>query len=118
MTRTRVEKTPPKIQRLALAAFLRARRAHLSPALFGLKPGTRRRTPGLTREEAAAQCGMSATWYTWIEQAREVSISPQALARLAEAFRLSRAERAYLFDLANKRDPAIEAGGDEPNLPP
>jgi transcriptional regulator with XRE-family HTH domain len=81
--------------------------------MFGLAPGSRRRTPGLTREEAAQQCGMSTTWYTWIEQARDVSISPQALSRLARAFRLSRAERAYLFDLANKRDPDALAGSDE-----
>lgn len=106
-------KSPPEAQRVALAAFLRARRAHLTPAMFGLPAGTRRRTPGLTREEAARQCGMSATWYTWIEQAREVSISPQALARLARAFQLTRAERAYLFDLANKRDPEGDGGAEE-----
>lgn len=104
-----VGKSPPEAQRVALAAFLRARRAHLTPAMFGLPSGSRRRTPGLTREEAAQQCGMSATWYTWIEQAREVSVSPQALVRLARAFRLTRAERAYLFDLANKRDPEAES---------
>jgi transcriptional regulator with XRE-family HTH domain len=110
-------KSPPEAQRAALAAFLRARRAHLSPAMFGLAPGSRRRTPGLTREEAAQQCGMSTTWYTWIEQARDVSVSPQALVRLARAFRLSRAERAYLFDLANKRDPDAPSGGDDGELP-
>ncbi|VVD84995.1 transcriptional regulator [Pandoraea commovens] len=65
----------------------------------------RRRTPGLRREEVAQLCGLSSTWYTWIEQAREVSISAGALAAVASALRLSRAERAYLFDLAGKRDP-------------
>jgi transcriptional regulator with XRE-family HTH domain len=111
-------KSPPEAQRVALAAFLRARRAHLTPAMLGLPPGTRRRTPGLTREEAAQQCGMSATWYTWIEQAREVSISPQALVRLARAFRLTKAERAYLFDLANKRDPEADSGVEDLAPPP
>lgn len=114
---TSAGKSPPEAQRAALAAFLRARRAHLSPVLFGLAPGTRRRTPGLTREEAAQQCGMSATWYTWIEQGRDVSVSPQALARLARAFKLNRAERAYLFDLANKRDPDIDSDNDEREPP-
>ena len=118
MTLISAGKSPPEAQRVALAAFLRARRAQLTPAMFGLAAGMRRRTPGLTREEAAQQCGMSATWYTWIEQAREVSISPQALVRLARAFRLTRAERAYLFDLANKRDPDSESGGDALAVPP
>jgi len=59
----------------------------------------------LRREEVAQLCGLSATWYTWIEQARDVSVSPTALARLAGVLRLGRAERAYLFELAGKRDP-------------
>ena len=53
----------------------------------------------------AQRCGLSATWYTWIEQGRDVSASPTALARLADALQLDRAERAYLFELAAKRDP-------------
>jgi hypothetical protein len=48
---------------------------------------------------------MSATWYTWIEQGRDVSVSPSALARLARVFNLSSAERAYLFGLTGKADP-------------
>ncbi len=78
----------------------------------------RRRTPGLTREEAAQLSGISATWYTWIEQGRDVSISPAALARLARAFRLTRAERAYLFDLADKRDPDAHHDAEDSDLPP
>ena len=66
----------------------------------------RRRTPGLRREEIAQLAGLSTTWYTWIEQGREVSVSPAALARLAKTLQLSPAERIYLFDLAGKRDPA------------
>ena len=75
------------------------------PAASGLPAGRRRRTPGLRREEVAQLCGLSVTWYTWIEQGREISLSPAALARLAAALRLDRAERAYLFELAGKRDP-------------
>ncbi|HEX4571127.1 MAG TPA: helix-turn-helix transcriptional regulator, partial [Dongiaceae bacterium] len=65
-----------------------------------------RRTPGLRREEVAQLAGLSVTWYTWIEQGRDVSVSPAALARLARTLQLSAAERTYLFDLAGKRDTA------------
>lgn len=88
-----------------LGDFLRAHRERLTPAAVGLPPIGRRRTPGLRREEVAQLSGLSATWYTWIEQAREVSISVGALSAVASALRLSRAERSYLFDLAGKRDP-------------
>ncbi|KVE39303.1 helix-turn-helix transcriptional regulator [Burkholderia sp. TSV86] len=90
----------------ALGDFIRAHRERLSPQAAGLPPGPRRRTPGLRREEVAQLCGVSATWYTWIEQGREVSASADALARIAVALQLSRAERAYLFELAAQRDPA------------
>jgi transcriptional regulator with XRE-family HTH domain len=92
-------------QRRELGEFIRAHRQRLAPSAIGLPAGSRRRTPGLRREEVAQLCGLSATWYSWIEQGREVSVSPQALARLAAALRLERAERAYLFELAGRRDP-------------
>lgn len=90
----------------ALGEFIRAHRERLTPQAVGLPPGPRRRTPGLRREEVAQMCGVSPTWYTWIEQGRSVSASSDALARIAVALRLSRAERAYLFELAGERDPA------------
>jgi transcriptional regulator with XRE-family HTH domain len=90
----------------ALGTFLRAYRERLSPQTAGLPPGQRRRTPGLRREEVAQLCGVSPTWYTWIEQGRSVSASADALARIATALHLSRAERGYLFELAAQRDPA------------
>src|SRR6185312_3226508 len=92
-------------QRDELGEFLRSHRARLTPGELGLEPGMRRRTPGLRREEVAQLAGVSATWYTWIEQGRDVSVSPAALARLARVMRLTAAERAYLFELAGKRDP-------------
>ncbi|HEY4135095.1 MAG TPA: helix-turn-helix transcriptional regulator [Alphaproteobacteria bacterium] len=95
-------------RRQALGDFLRAQRERLTPAQAGLAVGGRRRTPGLRREEVAQLSGVSATWYTWIEQGREVSASATALARLAEALHLTAAERAYLFDLAGKRDPEAD----------
>lgn len=93
-------------QRRMLGAFLRAQRERLSPAGAGLVAGRRRRTPGLRREEAAQLAGVSPTWYTWLEQGREVSASAEALSRLSQALHLLPAERAYLFDLAGRRDPA------------
>ncbi len=97
----------------ALGAFLRAHRERLSPPA---RASGRRRTPGLRREEVAEACGVSLTWITWLEQGRDVSASPHALARLAEALHLLPAERAYLFDLAGKHDPVAPLP-DESDLP-
>ncbi len=102
-------------QQRALGAFLRAHRARLSPAGLGLPVGRRRRTPGLRREEVAQRCGLSVTWYTWLEQGREVAASPQALASVAQALQLTPAERAYLFRIAGKVDPAA-APADEATI--
>lgn len=88
-----------------LGNFVRAQRERLRPEAVGLPASGRRRTPGLRREEAAQLCGLSVTWYTWLEQGREVTVSPSALARLAGALRLAAAERTYLFELADRRDP-------------
>lgn len=104
-------------RRRELGEFVRAQREKLAPASVGLAGASRRRTPGLRREEVAQLAGLSTTWYTWIEQGRDVSMSPHSLARLAGALRLGRAERAYLFELAGKRDPAPgDSDGDA--LPP
>ena len=103
----------PKTTRQELGDFLRAHRARLSPASLGLPATGRRRTPGLRREEVAQSCGMSATWYTWLEQGRDVSASPPALASLARALQLTPAERAYLFELAGKRDPSLAPKAEE-----
>lgn len=94
-------------QRRLLGAFLRARREALSPAAIGQPLGAhaRRRTPGLRREEVAQLSGLSTTWYTWIEQGRDIALSAAALARLADTLRLNSAERAYLFELTRRVDP-------------
>ena len=92
-------------RRHALGDFLRAHRERLAPSAVGLAAGPRRRTPGLRREELAQLAAISATWYSWLEQGRDVAASPAALARLAVALRLTGAERAYLFELAGRRDP-------------
>lgn len=98
----------------ALGAFLRAHREQLPPLNKG---ASRRRTPGLRREEVAELCGVSVTWITWLEQGRKVSASAPALGRLAEALRLVPAERAYLSELAGKRDPSAPGSSGE-DLPP
>ncbi|MGN6585221.1 MAG: helix-turn-helix transcriptional regulator [Rhizobiaceae bacterium] len=98
-------------QRRELGDFVRSQRERLKPAMLGLSTEGRRRTPGLRREEAAQLAGLSVTWYTWLEQGREMSLSPAALARLARALRLDRAARAYLFKLAGKRDPEQDRSG-------
>lgn len=92
-------------RRKALGDFLRRARARVQPEAMGLPAGVRRRTPGLRREEVAQLCGISVTWYTWIEQGRDVSVSASVLARLASVLSLARAERHYLFELAECADP-------------
>lgn len=92
-------------QRRQLGEFLRARREALPAPAPSFSTGGRRRTPGLRREEVAAASGVSTTWYVWAEQGRDISLSPQALARLARTLRLTPAERAYLFALAARLDP-------------
>lgn len=92
--------------RSILGAFIRAHRERQPPPA---KSGARRRTPGLRREELADAAGVGVTWITWLEQGRDVSASPAALARLAGALHLSPAERASLFDLAGRRDPVALA---------
>lgn len=99
-----------------LGRFLRARREALPPAAGAVLGAARRRTPGWRREEVAEQAGISTTWYTWLEQGRDIALSGAALARLAQVLRLSPAERAYLFELARRRDPAPVAAA--PRTPP
>ena len=103
-------------RRRALGDFLRSVRARVTPASVGLPAGLRRRTPGLRREEVAQLAGISITWYTWIEQGRDVAVSAQVWARLANVLHMTRAERHYLFELAECADPdhAREAPGELP----
>lgn len=93
------------VRRKALGDFLRSARARLQPDMVGLPAGGRRRTPGLRREEIAQLCDISITWYTWIEQGRDITVSAAVWSRLATVLSLSRAERHYLFELAESSDP-------------
>jgi transcriptional regulator with XRE-family HTH domain len=93
--------------------FLRSRRERLTPASVGLPNGFRRRTPGLRREEVALLAGVGTTWYTWLEQGRDVQPSADVLNALAEALRLDAAERQHLFILANRPPSEPRATGAE-----
>jgi len=86
-------------QRQLLGTFLRTRRERLTPPEAGINASTRRRTSGLRREEVAQLAGISVTWYTWIEQGRDVQCSAQVLESLAHVLRLQPHEKAYLFSL-------------------
>jgi len=103
------------VRRDELRAFLRSRRARLSPADVGLpNDGVRRRTPGLRREEVAALAGVGVSWYTWLEQGRDIHPSPDVLDALARALRLGAAERATLFALARTELPLPDGSGTAP----
>ncbi len=93
-----------------LGTYLKDRRAKLDPAAFGL-PSTRRRTPGLRREEVAQRAHVSATWYTWLEQGRGGAPSADVLDRLARALALKEVEREHLYLLAQGRPPEVRPPG-------
>ncbi|REE70645.1 helix-turn-helix protein [Paenibacillus taihuensis] len=84
----------------ALSEFLKKRRAQTMPQTVGLPAGIRRRTPGLRREEVAQLAGVSTTWYTWLEQGRDIQVSASVLDCVASALQLTSDERRYLFSLA------------------
>src|SRR5919198_5844119 len=98
-----------EIRRHELAAFLRSRRERITPEEVGLPRGRRRRTPGLRREEVAQLSAVGVTWYTWLEQARDIQVSVQVLDALARTLMLDSSERAHLFNLAGAVDPAPNA---------
>nr|BFD91032.1 helix-turn-helix transcriptional regulator [Kitasatospora sp. Xyl93] len=98
--------TPGEARRHELAAFLRSRRERLAPEQVGLPMTGRRRTPGLRREEVAQLAAVGVTWYTWLEQGRDIQVSTQVLDSVARALLLDPSERAHLFTLAGADDPA------------
>lgn len=89
-----------------LGTYLRDRRAKLDPVALGF-PLTRRRTPGLRREEVAQRANVSATWYTWLEQGRGGAPSADVLDRIARALMLTDIEREHLFLIGLGRPPEV-----------
>jgi transcriptional regulator with XRE-family HTH domain len=100
--------SPAERRRAELADFLRRRRAEIQPEDVGLPGGGRRRTPGLRREEVAQLAGVGTTWYTWLEQGRDVRASTEVLEALARALQLSEVERSHLLLLGRGEElPAV-----------
>jgi transcriptional regulator with XRE-family HTH domain len=102
--------------RRELAAFLRAKRTSARPDSHGLAARGVRRTPGLRREEVADRAGVSLSWYTYLEQARQVNPSEHTLAGLARALRLSPAEREYMRALVFGRFPGARSVTEAPEI--
>ncbi|GAA5130690.1 helix-turn-helix transcriptional regulator [Pseudonocardia adelaidensis] len=107
---------PNATRRRELAAFLRNRRERLTPQGVGLPITGRRRTPGLRREEVAQLAGVGVTWYTWLEQGRDIRPSEQVLAAVARTLQLDPYEAAHLFTLAGL--PARPSQRDDNAVPP
>ena len=106
---------PSERRREELGKFLKARRARLTPEDFGMPGGSRRRTPGLRREELALLAGVGVTWYTWLEQGREINVSTQVLDAVASTLRLDRAERWHMYRLAEATP--LRAGSERGPVP-
>ncbi|WP_190821853.1 helix-turn-helix transcriptional regulator [Saccharopolyspora pogona] len=96
--------------RQELARFLRERRTALRPHELGLPTSAPRRTPGLRREEIAELAHLSVDYYVRLEQARGPRPSPRILDALAQALRLTPAERSHLFRLAGTGAPPPATG--------
>ncbi|HEX2212360.1 MAG TPA: helix-turn-helix transcriptional regulator [Mycobacterium sp.] len=91
--------------RAELGAFLRARRQRVARDAYGLPPLPRGRDTGLRREEVSTLCGVSITWYTWLEQGRAITPSRQVLDAVAQTLQLSATEHHYLLGLAGYAPP-------------
>jgi transcriptional regulator with XRE-family HTH domain len=94
------ERNGTDLRRRELGAFLRSRRERIKPEQLGLRSIRRRRTPGLRREEVAQLAGVGVTWYTWLEQGRDINPSAQVLDAIARTLQFDSHEQAHLFTLA------------------
>jgi transcriptional regulator with XRE-family HTH domain len=100
-----------RVRRGELGAFLRSRRARITPDQVGLPFNGRRRTPGLRREEVAQLAGIGVAWYTWLEQGRAINASEQVLAAISRTLRLDPHEHVHLFTLAGAPEPPSDSAG-------
>jgi transcriptional regulator with XRE-family HTH domain len=104
-------------RRKELADFIKIRRARVKPSESRHPFSSHRRTPGLRREEVAEMAGVSASWYTWLEQARDIRPSVEFLIRLSQVLHLNPFESNHLFNLAGRIPPeALETNRQE--VPP
>src|SRR5579862_887527 len=116
-SRIRSKQMEERERRQALAAFLRTRRARLSQAEVGLPARSRQRTPGLRREDVAELANIGVSWYTLLEQGKDVHPSKLVLESIAQALRLTHVEEKYLFLLAGHTLP-VKAPPEEEEVPP
>lgn len=93
--------TDPQSQRSNIKDFLTSRRARIRPEDVGFAAGTRRRVPGLRREEVAVLAGVSPEWYARLEKGNIAGVSEEVLLAVATALRLNEEERVYLLELAH-----------------
>ncbi len=106
-------------RRQELADFLRSRRGQITPDDVGIPSIGRRRTPGLRREEVSQLSGVSLTWYTWLEQARDINVSAQVLVAIARTLQLDQAETEHLLTLAGVvGSAALQAAAPGVDVPP
>lgn len=103
-------------RRTQLRDFLRTRRARLTPGDVGMPDAGRRRTPGLRREEVAVLAGVGVSWYTWLEQGRDIKVSAEVLDAIGHALRLTEPERAHLYVLAGLNPPRARGAAVTPEL--
>ena len=95
-------------RRAELRDFLISRRARISPEMAGMPAGGgRRRTPGLRREEVAVLAGVGVSWYQWLEQGRDITVSSQVLDAIGRVLELTEPERRHLYALAGLTPPPL-----------
>src|SRR5262245_40804182 len=133
MTEAEVQRTKPRAGKSGTAGkgkrlrtvvdfhrseFLRQCRARIKPADVGLPQARLTRSGGLRREDVAAISGVSASWYTWLEQGRDMRVSDDVLERLCQTLKLSEDERIYLFSLVQRRLPRPNRDAVAEHAPP
>ncbi|MGH3415517.1 MAG: helix-turn-helix transcriptional regulator [Actinocrinis sp.] len=95
-------------RRAELREFLISCRARISPQQAGFPAGGgKRRTPGLRREEVAVLAGVGVSWYQWLEQGRDITVSPQVLDSVGRVLELTDAELRHLYALAGLNPPIL-----------
>lgn len=104
-------------RRQDIANLLKSRRYHIQPQEVGLPEGSRRRTPGLRREEVSQLSGISLEWYTWLEQARDIRASVQTLRKIAKTLCLQPSEEALLLRLSGYELSQLSSN-EQPKLSP
>lgn len=107
-----------KEKRKELGDFLKLKRSAVSPEEYGLPIGPRRKTKGLRREELAQLSGIGVTWYTWLEQGRDIQVSTQVLESISRVLKLNYEEKKHVFLLAGQQIPLYHRESSRQDLSP